>query len=254
MVETNWLHDSYDSGEYRHMSFYKHYANRYRNPFGVRIKKSQAIQMVQNALALGPKEINHVLEIGPGDGYIAEYFNQSGVKYQAIERSENVATELASRGINIIQAACPPIPLDIGKVDLCFMLHVIEHMKDTDEASNIINDIFQHLTPGGLLIIATPDFMRWKEYFYDSDYTHSLPFTKRKLRQLLENEEYEIVRENIYTGPIFGSKGLPVYWVMKAFYPGFLHDILEKYMKHDFLNKAYLTFLPCLFLVARKTP
>lgn len=234
------------------MSFYKHYAGRPRNPFGVRIKTHQALVMLNTAERYAVHKITSVLEIGPGDGYIADHYSESGIAYQAIERSAEVVKRLESKGIKITQASCPPIPPGVGRVDVCFMLHVIEHMKDADVAAALLRDIGTHLNDRGLLIIACPDYMRWKEYFYDCDYTHTLPFTKRRLRQILLDEGYEIVKEDIYTGPVFGYKGLPIYWAMKLLFPGFLNDYLEKYFKHDFLNKAYLTFLPNLFVVARK--
>lgn len=234
------------------MSFYKHYAGRPRNPFGVRIKTHQARVMLGRAERYSQGKIQSVFEIGPGDGYIAEYYNQAGIEYHALERSAEVVERLKSQGINISQASCPPIPDEIGSRDACYMLHVIEHMKDSDMAAMVIKEIKEHLNNNGLLIIACPDYMRWKEYFYDCDYTHSLPFTKRRLRQLLIDEGFEILNEDIYTGPVFGYRGLPLYWLVKTFFPGFLNDYLEKYFKHDFINKAYLTFLPNLFIVARK--
>ncbi len=235
------------------MSFYKHYAGRARNPFGVRIKTHQAQVMLNRAKTYSPNKIQSVLEIGPGDGYIAEHYSNSGITYQALERSTEVVKRLQSQGINIIETNCPPISKDLGTFDACYMLHVIEHMKDADMAASIISEIKNRLNKNGLLIIACPDYMKWKEYFYDCDYTHSLPFTKRRLRQLLLDEGFDILKEEVYVGPIFGYKGLPIYWLVKMFFPGFLNDVLEKYFKHDFINKAYLTFLPNLFVIAKKS-
>lgn len=234
------------------MSFYKHYAGRPRNPFGVRIKTHQAQVMLSRAAKYATGKIQSVFEIGPGDGYIADHYTKSGVAYHALERSTEVVERLKSQGIDITQSTCPPIPSGIGTFDACYMLHVIEHMKDADMAATVINEIKEHLNDDGLLIIACPDYMKWKEYFYDCDYTHSLPFTKRRLRQLLVDEGFDILKEDVYVGPVFGYKGLPIYWVVKILFPGFLNDVLEKYFKHDFINKAYLTFLPNLFVIAKK--
>lgn len=234
------------------MSFYKHYAGRARNPLGVRIKKHQAKIMLTRAASYAENTIKSVLEIGPGDGYIAQHYAQAGTIYQALERSEEVVERLKSQGINIIQSACPPIPKEVSNFDACYMLHVIEHMKDSDMATSVINEVKEHLNDDGLLIIACPDFMKWKAYFYDCDYTHSFPITKRRLRQLLVDEGFEILNEDIYVGPIFGYKGLPIYWMVNLIFPGFLNDVLEKCFQHDFLNKAFLTFLPNLFVIAQK--
>jgi hypothetical protein len=235
------------------MSFYKHYAGRFRNPLGVKIKLHQAKVMISRANQYAERKSESVFEIGPGDGYMAEHYTTSSIAYQAIERSTEVVKRLESQGIDITQATCPPIPKHVTTSDLCYMLHVIEHMKDADMAASMISEIKGRLNVGGLLIIACPDYMKWKEYFYDCDYTHSLPFTKRRLRQLLIDEGFEVLKEEIYVGPVFGYRGLPIYWIIKLLFPGFLNDAIEKYFKHDFLNKAFLTFLPNLFVVAKKT-
>ena len=208
------------------MSFYKHYAGRPRNPFGVRIKKHQAHVILRRAARYASGKIQSVLEIGPGDGYIADHYTKPEFEYHALERSTEVVERLKSQGISITQSSCPPIPKEIGTFDVCYMLHVIEHMKDADMAAHMINEIKNHLNENGLLIIACPDYMRWKEYFYDCDYTHSLPFTKRRLRQLLIDEGYEVLNEEIYVGPIFGYKGLPIYWIIRFLFTGFLNDVL----------------------------
>jgi len=49
------------------MSFYKHYAGRPRNPFGVRIKTHQAQVMLSRAAKYATGKIQSVFEIGPGD-------------------------------------------------------------------------------------------------------------------------------------------------------------------------------------------
>ena len=234
------------------MAFYDHYATRPRNNLGLKAKLYQARRIFELAFEGTAGILTSIVEIGPGDGYIASLSEKNNCKYLGIEASEAVVDKLTKQGHNIIHSSVPPLPSDIGAFDVCFILHVIEHMKDMDTATLLIRQIRGHLNQGGKLILACPDYIRWKHYFYDCDYTHCLPFTMRRLRQLLVNEGFDITYESIYTGPVFGYKGLPLYWFAKLFYPQLLDDLSSVYLKSDILNRGFLTLMPNLIVVAKK--
>ncbi len=234
------------------MAFYDHYATRPRNNLGLKAKLYQARKIFELAFEGTDSKSATVLELGPGDGYIASLSARNNCKYLGIEASEAVAAKLSKQGHNIIHSFVPPLPSNIGTFDVCYVLHVIEHMKDMDTATLLIRQIRDCLNHDGKLVLACPDFIRWKHYFYDCDYTHSLPFTKRRLRQLLINEGFDIAYESIYTGPVFGYRGLPLYWFAKFFYPQFLDDLSSIYLKSDILNRGFLTLIPNLIVVAKK--
>lgn len=234
------------------MAFYEHYASRSRIGLGVKTKLYQARRIFSLAFEFSEKHLKTVLEIGPGDGYIADLSVQNNCTYLGLEGSNSVARSLSAGGHNIKECFVPPLPQDIGGFDVCYMLHVIEHMKDMDTATKLISDIRVHLNSDGVLVVACPDYMRWKQYFYDCDYTHSLPFTKRRLRQLLINEGFDISYESIYIGPFFGYRWLPLYWLARLFYPQFLDDLSSGYFKNDILNRGFLTLIPNLIVIAKK--
>lgn len=234
------------------MAFYDHYAARPRNSLGLKAKLYQAKRIFDLAFEGANNKSATILELGPGDGYIASLSARNNCKYLGIEASEAVAAKLSKLGHNIILSFVPPLPPNTGTFDVCYMLHVIEHMKDMDTATQLIRQVRDRLNNGGKLVLACPDFIRWKQYFYDCDYTHSLPFTKRRLRQFLVNEGFDITYESIYTGPVFGYKGLPLYWFAKLFYPQLLDDLSSVYLKSDILNRGFLTLIPNLIVVARK--
>lgn len=234
------------------MAFYDHYAARPRNSLGLRAKLYQAKRIFDLAFAGADCKSAAILELGPGDGYIASLSAKNNCKYLGIEASEAVAAKLSKQGHNIIHSFVPPLPQNAGTFDVCYMLHVIEHMKDMDTATQLIRQVKDCLNNGGRLVLACPDYIRWKQYFYDCDYTHSLPFTKRRLRQLLINEGFEISYESIYTGPVFGYRGLPLYWLAELCYPQWLDDFSSTRLRSDILNRGFLTLIPNLIVVARK--
>ena len=96
-----------------------------------------------------------------------------------------------------------------GKFDYCFMLHIIEHMKDMLTAIKLIEDVRDHLMENGKLILTSPVYSKWKTDFYDCDFTNHLLFAIKRLRQLLSNLGFQIVHETICVDPIFGYKGVP---------------------------------------------
>jgi SAM-dependent methyltransferase len=234
------------------MAIYEQFAKRDRFKVGVKIKLHQARTIYDMGISNFTDSPKHVLEIGPGDGYIAAFTRDAGLSYTGVEGSDSVASRLKNEGFSIIQSYVPPLPSGIRNSQICFMLHVIEHMKGAAEASQLISQIRTVLDGGGILIIACPDYVRWGHYFFDCDYTHSMPFTRRRLRQLLQDHQFEIIDETIYSGPLFGSRGLLLAWLAKLFYPQIVDDIVGRFTHKDALNRGLLTFLPNLLVVARK--
>ena len=233
------------------MSFYDHFAKRKRNKLGLYIKRLQARKLF-DLVFHNLHEKSKILEIGPGDGYIAELTRQSKMEYLGIEASSAVAEKLELAGYNIRRQQVPPIPNNIGNYDVCFMNHIIEHMNNITLASQLLEETRNHLKKNGKLVIATPDYVRWKVDFYGCDYTHNLPFTRRRLRQLLENSGYKLSYENIYFGTVFGFHGILLYWIMKLFYYRVIDDLFTNFTKSDIWYRGYLTFLPNLVAIAEK--
>ena len=127
-------------------------------------------------------------------------------------------------------------------------------MRDMNTAEALLRDVHDHLNDDGRVVIACPDFVRWGRHFYDCDYTHCLPFTRRSLRQLLLNEGFELVSDTVYVGPIFGYRGLPLYWLSKLIYPQIADDLTFRFLKNDLLRRGFWTLLPNILMVARKRP
>lgn len=231
------------------MSFYEHFFKRERNPAGVRLKKNFASKVMKLA-DRHCSSINAVLEIGPGDGYIAELSREAGYKYLGLEASTELSDMLKTRGFEIIQQFVPPLPENIGQYSVCIALHVFEHMDDTRKASALLSEIYSKLQPGGLVIIACPDYYRWGRFFFDCDYTHSIPFTMRTLNQLLVNEQFDVVFKDYYVGNAIGTRYLPIPWLIKLFYADWMNRLITP--GNNLLYRLFLTFLPNLLFVAKK--
>lgn len=236
------------------MAIYDDYAKRSRVGAGVAIKRHQATTIFLRALrCLVACTEGGVLEIGPGDGYIAELTLAEGLAYTAIEGSSGVADSMRARGFKVLGGYVPPMPAGLQTgYRACFLLHVIEHMKSPLEAAQLVSAIKDHLMPGGVLAIACPDASRWGGYFHDCDYTHAYPLTRRRLAQLLRDQGMEVVDQTVYTGPVFGMWGLPISWLAKTLYWPLLDDLVGPVRFNDVYNRGFLTFLPNILMIARR--
>lgn len=235
------------------MGYYDHYVSRPRNATGVRAKLAQARKIF--ALGASPESTpgpRTILEIGPGDGYIADLAVADHCEYYAVEASATIAEALRARGFRVHQGFVPPLPPEPEVVDACFALHVIEHIPTMQAAEEFFRALGDRLRPGGALVVATPDFARWKSHFYDSDYTHVLPFTARRLRQLYAAAGLEVTYDSIYVGPWFGHGGAPLAWLASTFFTPTVDALCRRVIPGDIASRAFLTLLPNLIMVGRR--
>jgi SAM-dependent methyltransferase len=126
-----------------------------------------------------------VLEIGPGQGGIADLAHEAGYRYQAVEPSPQLALELQARGVAVHQAFTPPFPIADQSQDLVYADQVLEHMSGIEAARHWVSEAQRVLRPGGRLFAVVPDYLKEKEFFWDVDYTHNFITTERRERQLL---------------------------------------------------------------------
>ena len=235
------------------MAIYDGYVVRKRARAGVAVKEYQAKRIILLGLQCSADASGRILEVGPGDGYVAALSRGAGLVYTGIEGSSAVAAKLSSAGLDIRQSYVPPLPEGLGDdYRCCYVLHVIEHMKTAADVAQLIAEIRERLVPGGVLVIACPDYSRWRDYFFDCDYTHSYPVTRRRLAQVLRDQGFEIAYHTIYTGPLFGYWGLPLSWIAKLLYWPLLDDLVGPCRFNDMMNRGFLTFLPNVLTVARR--
>jgi SAM-dependent methyltransferase len=177
------------------MPFYDNYFSRSDSisPIGKRIIARE----VQNRITLSRKFRNQktlkTLEFGPGRGHFARAVLSSGWEYRAVDGSPSVVQSLRAEGIDVIQAFVPPMPEETGSgYDLVLMEHFIEHMDSPASARELVEAVHQSLSPNGLILIVSPDYLAHRSNFWDCDYTHAFVTTNQRLRQLLLDCNYEV--------------------------------------------------------------
>jgi SAM-dependent methyltransferase len=96
---------------------------------------------------------DRVLDFGAGPGTFAEMMADRGVTPDCLEPDQRQQRALESKGFRVLDAAT--WTRRSGTYDVVYLLNVLEHIKNDQEAAEQIADL---LAPGGRLVIYVPAF------------------------------------------------------------------------------------------------
>ena len=170
--------------------FYRWFTQRRLTRFGsarkARTERRRLRLLMQHAARVGA-----MLEIGPGHGSFAGMALLAGWRYRAMEASPMLAEALRARGLDVIEAWAPPIPLPDASCNVVYADQVLEHMSGIDAAREFVAEARRVLKADGILFLVVPDYVKEREFFWDVDYTHNFVTTERRVRQLLFDAGFE---------------------------------------------------------------
>ncbi len=211
------------------------------------IERSRLAILMQHAGGAG-----RMLEIGPGHGTLADLAVAAGWTYSAIEPSPILAEQLRRRGLDVVQAWTPPIPVSDASADVIYADQVLEHMSGIDAARALTAEAFRALRPGGIFFVVVPDYLKERGFFWDIDYTHNFVTTERRVRQLFYDGGFEIERVVRAIGSASGlARDALAGLALLANLPGL--DALSRYTRTDeLLFKVRKNLFETLTIVARK--
>jgi 2-polyprenyl-3-methyl-5-hydroxy-6-metoxy-1,4-benzoquinol methylase len=130
-------------------------------------------------------DLGDVLDIGSGDGVLAELLHKRAKTYTCIDTSEAVikaAKKRLSHAGNIYYQVSDMHQLNLDKkYDTVFLLHVLTYSKQPDLA---INQAVQALKPGGKLLISTLNKHSHTEIIKDFGHINN-GFTPKQLEQIV---------------------------------------------------------------------
>lgn len=132
-----------------------------------------------------------LLEIGPGHGELAARLMAAGYRnYDVVEPNSLLRSKLERLGVRGAKSyLIPDLHEADASYDVIIVCDVFEHLNDSREAQRFVSEARRVLRPGGVLFILSPDFMDWKEDFYNCDFSHSNPTTVRRTHEMFLNEE-----------------------------------------------------------------
>jgi SAM-dependent methyltransferase len=137
-----------------------------------------------------------VLEIGPGKGYFHEACKIDGaVNYYALDRNQKILGSLEGLSPDrCFFGEVPDLPETGLQLDVIYAAFVIEHLPRGGEAQYaFINWAKRQLRPGGLLVLQAPNAEKLGMEFWNIDYTHTFPTTKRSIAHAFYDNEVEDV-------------------------------------------------------------
>jgi ubiquinone/menaquinone biosynthesis C-methylase UbiE len=128
------------------------------------------------------------LEVGPGKGYMHqaimnEYSDK--VEYYALDRNKAILDNLHIDREHVILGGVSSVEIKNKKFDVIFVGYVIEHMNNGIELYNTIENLKRMLNKDGIVVLLFPDCMKLGMEFYNIDYTHMFPTTKRNVNQVV---------------------------------------------------------------------
>ncbi len=162
--------------------------------------RAKRIGIIERAGALNGR----VLEIGPGEGYLAQYCKEAGIDYTGLERSPGLRALQQEQGYKIVAGSAPNLPFEDEQFDSVVFIHVLEHMATFEEALQLLQQCNRVLTPSGKIAVEVPDYIRSGIDFYHWDYTHSFMTTPYRVRQALDDAGFEIEKIVHFAGGLTG--------------------------------------------------
>lgn len=134
-----------------------------------------------------------LLEVGVGFGYFANVCRDNDMDYIGVDMNQNLVNELSRQGLDVICSAIPPFPQTVDKVDVIWMSHILEHARDYLHAREMLQAAYDKLDTGGHIVVIVPDYISYGKYFYDIDWSHGFPVTRRRLNQIISDVGFEVI-------------------------------------------------------------
>lgn len=140
-------------------------------------------------------ERGRMLDIGCGRGILPALMRERGWEAQGLEFSETAARHARELKVPVFVGNLPESPYEPESFDAVVLWHVLEHVPDPAEALAKAREI---LRPGGLLVIAVPNFESLQARFSGRHWFHlDVPrhyhhFGVSVLKRMLESAGFSI--------------------------------------------------------------
>lgn len=149
-------------------------------------------------IARAPGEPIRVLDIGCGSGQFLARMIPLGYEAHGTEYSPDSGRRAATvNGLRLHVGPLRPDTYPAGHFDLISIWHVLEHLRDPDEA---LQNCRAWLRPGGFLMLAVPNVGSWQAslfrgaWFHLDPPRHLIHFDPASLRRALESSGFRLSR------------------------------------------------------------
>jgi SAM-dependent methyltransferase len=137
---------------------------------------------------------SEVLEIGPGGGQVAEWFQGKSYRYLGCEISAPLARRLADKEVPVINGDFEGVEFK-NNYDLILSFHIIEHVINPYAQ---LKKAYSVTKPGGRCIVATPNAKSWEQIIFprnsaNFDPGHLYVFSPSSLKLIAEAAGWKMV-------------------------------------------------------------
>ena len=194
----------------------------------------------------------NILEVGTGQGEVAHKILEQSGNYKGYEPAKSIYEKLVSNGLNVRNEFVPPLFEDDNSIDQVLLIHVIEHMKNLDQAQDLVIEIKRVLKQGGRLLIVAPDYSDFGPWFYEGDYTHQYPVSLYQMSCLLEDQGFKVNSKKYIWGSWNWFPGYFANQAVKMAFSIFSPLINLIYPSVHKLLKLRCTFGRCIWIEVEK--
>lgn len=230
------------------MTYFDHFVDSPTTPVGDWIKRRERQRQFALMQPFFPNRDCPILELGPGMGELSELFLDAGYRnYTVVEPNTIMRNRLAARGVMTKNYLIPHLNEEDKAYDAIVLFDVFEHLNDTHEATAFIAEAHRVLRPGGLLCILAPDYLHWKEDFFNCDFSHANVTSLRRTLQLFHNNGFRTLKYAYFSGFFMGMSATVFSHLVRFVLPFSSSNGIDKK-----LYKLKLTFLRKFLIVGKK--
>jgi ArsR family transcriptional regulator len=142
---------------------------------------------------VGLVQLGDVLDVGSGDGVIAQLLAPRARRFTCLDRSERVVDAARDRlahlpNVELVHGDMHEMPLADASFDQVLLFSVLTY---ADEPERVLDEAFRVLRPGGTLVLVTLD--EHNHVDVSSEYEHvNAGFSPARLRRMLERTGFAI--------------------------------------------------------------
>lgn len=142
--------------------------------------------------------LGRLLDFGCGGGSFLKRMADQGWNVTGLDAAVGAVREIQDElGLNALPGSLPHPDLHSGSFDVVTMWHSLEHVH---HPLDILREAYRVLTPGGKLVVATPNIESLPYYWFGQSWfgldlpRHLTHFTPKSLREMIETAGFVVER------------------------------------------------------------